>query len=165
MKSLPELTTVRSIGLALARTIGMDSNIIDRATIVSTTLQQNIEQKKMKSKAYALVRKRKLFLLLHEQLKQAQKSHMTSQALYSWLSKLRDDFIERLSELQSIIDACDEESELDTMMKASDVSTLENTENLFSESQCEDNTFTLSQILSNDSSEGSQLDLYSTSSL
>ncbi|EPS44503.1 hypothetical protein H072_1502 [Dactylellina haptotyla CBS 200.50] len=89
-------------GINLARIIGLPSEIIARASEVSTTIAENAEKHKFSSKGYVKSQRRKLVLKLIEHLEQARSSSMTDIALRKWLCRLQNDFVEKMSELKDI---------------------------------------------------------------
>ena len=77
--------------------VGLPPDVLDRAAFVSAALAGKIEQNKQKSAAYNLSRRRKLVLQLKETLIQARDGMMEERALRSWLCKLQDEFVARMT--------------------------------------------------------------------
>jgi DNA mismatch repair protein MSH4 len=100
-----------SLGLALARLVGLPQSLLDRATFVSQTLTKKQERAKKKSKAYHLARRRKLVLKLKETLVQTRNGQMDENTLYRWLIHVQEDFVERMAALSR--DSGDEDRDED----------------------------------------------------
>jgi len=98
-------------GLALAKVVDLPPQVIEVATEVSRKLKLNIEKRKKSSKTIALARRRKLILNLKEQLIQARFGTMESDLLRSWLKKLQDEFVLRMSAIDAEAAAAEEESD------------------------------------------------------
>lgn len=106
------VVTDEHYGIALAKVVGLPPGIIKIAEEVSNTLTQNMEKRKKSSKAIALARRRRLILNLREQLVQANEGNMQGHVLASWLKKLQDEFVKRMSAIDAEAEApSDEESE------------------------------------------------------
>ncbi|KAH8147392.1 uncharacterized protein LAJ45_08548 [Morchella importuna] len=105
-------------GLALARIVGLPQDVLDKATLVSETLSRRLDKQKRKSKSFHLSRRRNLVLKLKETLIQARDGNMDDKMLQSWLTKVQDEFVTRMSRLSE--DLADEESEMDGNEKEGD---------------------------------------------
>ncbi|RKF76638.1 MutS protein-like protein 4 [Golovinomyces cichoracearum] len=109
-------------GLALARVVDLPLQVLEVAESVSKALDAQAAAKKKSSKAFAVVRRRKLVLGLVEALKQAESGSLAGKALMSWLQRLQNEFIHRMEEIETdvtIIDTqdttTDEETVADTV--------------------------------------------------
>lgn len=77
-------------------------------------LSGRLEKQKRKSKALHLSRRRNLVLKLKETLFQARDGNMDENALRSWLAKVQDEFVTRMTKLsEDIVADGDDESEED----------------------------------------------------
>lgn len=92
--------------------------MLDKATLVSETLSRRLDKQKRKSKSFHLSRRRNLVLKLKETLIQARDGNMDDKMLQSWLTKVQDEFVTRMSRLSE--DLADEESEMDGNEKEGD---------------------------------------------
>ena len=88
-------------GMALARVVGLPSQVLEVAERVSQTLDSQAAAKKKSSKAFALAKRRKLVLSLRETLKQAESSPMDNKVLLNWLRKLQEEFVRKMEKLDS----------------------------------------------------------------
>lgn len=102
-------------GLALARIVGLPPEVLEKATLVSTILSGKLEKQKRKSKAFHLSRRRNLVLKLKETLIQARDGNMDENALKSWLAKVQDEFVTRMTRLSEdiAVDESDEDEDED----------------------------------------------------
>lgn len=100
-------------GLVLARIVGLPQDVLEKATLVSNMLSGRLEKQKRKSKALHLSRRRNLVLKLKETLIQARDGNMDENALRSWLVKVQDEFVTRMTKLSEDIptDGDDENEE------------------------------------------------------
>ncbi|KAI4126757.1 MAG: hypothetical protein LQ347_004842 [Umbilicaria vellea] len=114
-------------GLALASVVDLPPNILHIAREVSKKIARGLERRKKGSKTIALARRRKLVLSLKEQLVQAQDGNMRTKVLNSWLKKLQDEFVIRMSALDVEAAVAEEEMEESDQVEggdgSSDVST------------------------------------------
>lgn len=114
-------------GLALASVVDLPPNVLHVAGEVSIKIAKGLEKRKKGSKTIALARRRKLVLSLKEQLVQAQNGNMRRMVLNSWLKKLQDEFVIRMSALDVEAAAAEEEIEISDQVEdedgESDVST------------------------------------------
>jgi DNA mismatch repair protein MSH4 len=88
--------------------------MLEVATEVSAKLSKQIERRKKSSSAFALARRRKLILSLKETLVQARDGPMEGKALASWLRKLQEEFVVRMSAIDAETvgaDGSDEETD------------------------------------------------------
>lgn len=92
--------------------------MLDKATLVSETLSRRLDKQKRKSKSFHLSRRRNLVLKLKETLIQARDGNMDDKMLQSWLTKVQDEFVTRMSRLSE--DLADEENEMDGNEKEGD---------------------------------------------
>lgn len=88
-------------GIALARVVGLPSQVLNVAEKVSHELDAQAAAKKQSSRARALAKRRKLVLGLKEQLIQARDSPMEGKALLSWLRTLQEAFVERMEQISN----------------------------------------------------------------
>ena len=95
------VVTEEHYGIALAKVAGLPAGVIQVAEEVSNTLIRNLERRKKSSKTVALARRRRLILSLREQLVQAKEGNMQGQVLASWLKKLQDEFVKRMSAIDA----------------------------------------------------------------
>jgi DNA mismatch repair protein MSH4 len=99
-------------GLVLARVVQLPQSIIERAMQVSMALTKRRDTAKKNSEAYRVARKRKLVMKLFETLVQARNGRLDDEALKSWLTRVMEDFVERMGQLSESVDGEDsEESE------------------------------------------------------
>ncbi|PWW75164.1 hypothetical protein C7212DRAFT_297383 [Tuber magnatum] len=87
----------KNYGLTLARLVGLPQSVLDRATAVSEMLVGRLERNKRKSEAINLARRRNLVLTLKETLIRARDGNMGEGALRAWLSRLQDEFVNRMA--------------------------------------------------------------------
>ncbi len=92
-------------GLAIARVMDLPADIIRVAEEVSNALVSNIERRKRGSKAVAIARRRKLVLNLKEQLTHARDGNMQGEVLWTWMKKLQDEFVLRMTAINADIEA------------------------------------------------------------
>jgi len=71
--------------------------VLDRATAVSEMLVRKLEREKRKLEAANLARRRNLVLTLKETLIRARDGNMEDGALRPWLSRLQDEFVNRMA--------------------------------------------------------------------
>lgn len=86
-------------GLALAKLVDLPLDVLERATVVSEALAKNIKDRKKKSKAYIVSRRRKVVLALKETLVQAHEGKMDNNTLRSFLAQLQDEFVTQMDKL------------------------------------------------------------------
>lgn len=98
-------------GLALASVVDLPPNVLHVAGEVSIKIAKGLEKRKKGSRTIAVARRRKLVLSLKEQLVQAQNGNMQRMVLNSWLKKLQDEFVIRMSALDVEAAAAEEEVE------------------------------------------------------
>ena len=97
-------------GIALAKSVALfPPDVIQVAEEVSNKLQKSAERRKKGSKAVVLAKRRKLILNLREQLEQARDGNMQDDVLWSWLKKLQDEFVRRMSAIEAEAQAADDE--------------------------------------------------------
>ena len=94
-------------GIALAKVVGLPPKVLEVAEKVSAKLTKIKEGRKKTSNGVIQARKRKLVLGLREQLVQTKDGNMQGDVLRSWLKKLQDEFVIRMSKLE------DEEMDVD----------------------------------------------------
>ena len=94
----PETET--NYGINLAKVVGLPAKVLEVAEEVSTKLTRMKENRKKTSKGVVQARKRKLVLGLREQLIQTKEGNMQGDVLRSWLKKLQDEFVIRMSKLE-----------------------------------------------------------------
>ena len=85
------------VGLTLARLVGLPQSVLDRATAVSEMLVRRLERNKRKLEATNLAKRRNLVLTLKETLIRARDGNMGDSALRPWLSRLQDEFVNRMA--------------------------------------------------------------------
>ena len=107
-------------GIALAKVVGLPPDVIQVAEEVSSTLTRNMEKRKKGSKAIALARRRKLVLGLREQLIQAKEGNMQGNVLLSWMKKLQDEFVTRMSAIDAEVAAASDEGSEDEQAETDD---------------------------------------------
>ena len=98
-------------GIALAKVADLPPRVIEVAEEVSRALRASSEQKKKRCKSIVEARRKKLLLGLREQLRQAKEGNMQGEVLRSWLKKLQDEFVRRMSALDEELQQLDEEEE------------------------------------------------------
>ena len=86
-------------GLALAKVMDFPPKVIETAQMVSETLVRRSERKKRTSHATLQARRAKLILGLKEQLVQSRNGSLQGEILRTWLKKLQDEFVRRMSAL------------------------------------------------------------------
>ena len=97
-------------GIALAKVLDLPPRVIEIAEQVSAKFRKNIERKKQTSKSIIEARRKKLIFGLRDQLLQTKESSMQGEALRSWLKKLQDEFVRRMSALDELKRVAEEES-------------------------------------------------------
>ena len=102
-------------GLTMARVVDLPPQVIEVATEVSGKLRLQMEQRKKSSIAVSLARRRKLILNLREQLFQARDGTMEGNVLRSWLKKLQDEFVLRMSAIDAEVAAAKAETDDEDM--------------------------------------------------
>jgi DNA mismatch repair protein MSH4 len=90
--------------------VALPPAVLEVATEVSTKLAQQIDRRKKSSRAFALARRRKLILNLKETLVQARDGPMEGAALTSWLRKLQEEFVLRMTAIDT--ESADVDTEL-----------------------------------------------------
>ncbi|KAJ9133304.1 MutS domain V [Pleurostoma richardsiae] len=103
----------QNYGINLARAIGFPPSFIQKAEQVSTTLRQLADARRQSSQARKLERRRKLVLNLRETLMQAYESEMDDNALASYLRRLQSEFVTRMEEIESNVEAGQDDGESD----------------------------------------------------
>ena len=98
-------------GIALAKVVDLPPRVIEVAEEVSRALRASSERKKTRSKTIVQARRDKLLLGLREQLRQAKEGNMQGEVLRSWLKKLQDEFVRRMSALDEELQQLEEEDE------------------------------------------------------
>ena len=107
-------------GLALAKVVDLPRNVLHVAEEVSRTVARGLERRKKGSKTISLARRRKLVLSLREQLVQAKQGNMRRRVLNSWLKKLQDEFVIRMSAIDVEAAAVEEEIEKSEQVEGED---------------------------------------------
>lgn len=107
-------------GLTMAKVVGLPPHVIKVATEVSRKLWQQMERRKQSSIAIALARRRKLILNLREQLFQARDGSMDGHVLRSWLKKLQDEFVLRMSAIDAEVAAAEAETDDEDAMEGTE---------------------------------------------
>jgi len=79
--------------------VDLPLDVLERATAVSEALAKNIKDRKKKSKAYILSRRRKVVLALKETLVQAHEGNMDNDTLFSFLAQLQEEFVTQMDNL------------------------------------------------------------------
>jgi DNA mismatch repair protein MSH4 len=87
----------KNYGLTLARVVGLPRDVLERATLVSETLASRLEQNKRRPEAYNLSRRRRTVLELKEMLLEARDGTMEEGALKSWIAKVQEQFVARMT--------------------------------------------------------------------
>lgn len=108
-------------GLALAKVVDLPPEVIRVAEEVSRKLSDNIEKRKKKSKIILLARRRKLILGLREQLLQARDGNMKGKVLATWMKKLQDEFVNRMTALEPDVAASDEERDQEDEVRGAEL--------------------------------------------
>lgn len=88
-------------GIVLARAMGMPNSFIEVAEKVANDLRSRRESNRQNSESYKEIHRQKLMLNLYEALKQAAKSS-NPEALLGYLTRLREDYLERLQEIEEM---------------------------------------------------------------
>ncbi|KAH8703415.1 putative DNA mismatch repair protein Msh4 [Talaromyces proteolyticus] len=88
-------------GLALARVLPFPPQVLEIAQNVSEYLTTNAERRASSSKALATARKRKLVLLLREQLLQAYHGNIDGEDLRGWLQRLQEEFAMKMAAIEA----------------------------------------------------------------
>lgn len=96
-------------GLALARVVHLPPHVLQVAEKVSGKIARGLERRKNGSKVVSLARRRKLVLSLKEQLVQAKEGNMRRRVLNSWVKRLQDEFVVRMSAIDIEAAAAEEE--------------------------------------------------------
>jgi len=88
-------------GLKLARVVPLPADVIEHATLVATTLERQMKEKKTKKGSQGIIqaRRRKLLLNLKEHLTQAKDGTMDDVNLRQWLLDLQKEFVIRMTAL------------------------------------------------------------------
>ena len=107
-------------GLTLARVVDLPPKVLFVAEEVSRKVARGLERRKEASQTISLARRRKLVLSLKEQLVQAKEGNMRRRVLSSWLKKLQDEFIVRMSAIDIEAAAADDESEKSDQVEGED---------------------------------------------
>lgn len=100
-------------GIALAKVVDLPPDVLRIAEHVSQTLISNTEKRKRNAETIALARRRKLILSLREQLLIAHEGNMNGKVLATWMQKLRDEFVNRMSSIDADADAAAAASAVD----------------------------------------------------
>lgn len=79
--------------------MGLPTDVLERATAVSESLVENIKERKKRSRAYIIARRRKAVLSLKETLAQARDGKMDGPTLRSFLAQVQDEFIAQMDNL------------------------------------------------------------------
>ena len=87
-------------GIALAKVVGLPPEVLDIAEGVSQKLTKIKEDSKKTAKGVIQARRGRLVLGLKEQLIQTKEGNMQGEVLRSWLRKLQDEFVIRMSKLE-----------------------------------------------------------------
>ncbi|MCJ1401317.1 MutS protein msh4 [Xylographa trunciseda] len=98
-------------GIALAKVVDLPPRVIEVAEEVSRALKASSERKKKHSKTIVRARRNKLLLGLREQLRQTKEGNMQGEVLRSWLKKLQDEFVRRMSALDEELQQLDDGEE------------------------------------------------------
>jgi DNA mismatch repair protein MSH4 len=94
-------------GLTLAKAVGLPGHFLDKAEEVSRSLRQQRDSQKQSSEGRKLVRRRKLILNLHEQLKHAAAAEMKGPSLAEYLVQLQEEFITRMAAIEEGVSVAD----------------------------------------------------------
>ncbi|KAL3417891.1 MutS domain V [Phlyctema vagabunda] len=84
-------------GLALARVVGLPSQMLEIAVEVSQRIEENTAAKKASSKTLLVAKRRKLVLALKSTLEAARDGSMDKKALVEWLRKVQLEFVHRMA--------------------------------------------------------------------
>lgn len=87
-------------GLTLAKAVGLPGAFLDKAEEVSRSLRQQRDAHRQSFEGRKLVRRRKLILNLHEQLKHAAAAEMMEQSLSQYMVQLQEEFIDRMAAIE-----------------------------------------------------------------
>jgi DNA mismatch repair protein MSH4 len=87
-------------GIALAKMMGLPPRFIAFAEHVAADMQRKREAAKQTSEAARVVRRRKLVINLDETLRQIVGSGMDPGALWGFLRRLRDEFIDKMAAIE-----------------------------------------------------------------
>ncbi|MCJ1395492.1 MutS protein msh4 [Xylographa bjoerkii] len=98
-------------GIALAKVVDLPLRVIEVAEEVSRALKASSKRKKKHCKTVVQARRNKLLLGLREQLRQAKEGNMQGEVLRSWLKKLQDEFVRRMSALDDELQQLDQDEE------------------------------------------------------
>lgn len=98
-------------GIALARVVDLPAQVLEIAERVSKALDAQSAAKKKSSKAFALMRRRKLVLGLKESLAQAASGPLHDKALLSWLNRLQSEFIVLMDQIDDDVGGDDQGEE------------------------------------------------------
>ncbi|KAI9674464.1 MAG: MutS protein msh4 [Caeruleum heppii] len=98
-------------GLKLARLVDLPPKVLDIATEVSATLRRRAEKAKQSSQALAVAKRRRLILGLKETLIQARDGSMANKELHSWLKRLQEEFVNRMSAIDAQAEASEDGGE------------------------------------------------------
>jgi DNA mismatch repair protein MSH4 len=82
----------------LARVVGLPQDVLDKATLVSKALAGRLEKAKRRPEAYNTSKRRNLVLKLKEMLIQARDGTMEEETLRLWLSRVQDEFVDRMTD-------------------------------------------------------------------
>lgn len=107
-------------GIALARVVDLPPQVLEVAERVSKALDAQAAAKKQSSKAFALIRRRKLVLGLKETLNQAASGSMEGKALLSWLRRLQEEFIRRMDQIDDDVGSSDAEDTVQSYEESQD---------------------------------------------
>ncbi len=88
-------------GLKLATTVGFPSRFMEKAESVAAAFRAQEELQKGKSAARLLLKERKLVLELYEMLVQASQSAMDNGSLSSYLWRMREEFVDRMTKIDN----------------------------------------------------------------
>lgn len=100
-------------GIALARVVDLPAQVIATAERVSNALEKQALAKKKSSKAFAVIRKRKLVLSLREALIQARDGSMEGAVLADWLRKLQEEFVNVMERIDKDVGEEEERDEIE----------------------------------------------------
>ncbi|KAF1815823.1 hypothetical protein P152DRAFT_464551 [Eremomyces bilateralis CBS 781.70] len=89
-------------GLKSARLMQLPATVLDTAQTVAEKIERNRKELKQASSSVQAGRRRRLILEFHEHLKQAHNGRLEGQALKNWLNELQDEFITRMTAINSL---------------------------------------------------------------
>jgi DNA mismatch repair protein MSH4 len=89
-------------GLAFARVFPFPPDMIEKAEQVSKILEERVHARKKTSSIVITQRKRKLLLTLKEHLEQAKDGCLEGEALRSWLIRLQEEFVNRMTAIEEV---------------------------------------------------------------